>query len=93
MMVYFVDALLWLIALMLGLVAAQRSRAILRDSLREGTVDCVKLLPRIMLGVIGAGYVAALLPQELVGRWLGEDSGFLGFASPWSAAHSRPAGR
>ena len=31
-----------------------------------------------MLGVVGAGYIAALLPQEVVGRWLGADSGVTG---------------
>jgi uncharacterized membrane protein YraQ (UPF0718 family) len=77
-MIYFVDGLLWAIALGLGLVAASRSRHLLRDSLREGAVDCLRLMPRIMLGVIGAGFVAALLPQELVGRWLGADSGIAG---------------
>ena len=77
-MIYFVDGLLWAIALALGLVAASRSRHLLRDSLREGAVDCLRLMPRIMLGVIGAGYVAALLPQALVGRWLGADSGIIG---------------
>jgi hypothetical protein len=77
-MIYFVDAMLWAIALVLALVAARRSRKLLRESAREGAVDCVRLLPRIMLGVIGAGYIAALLPQEVVGRWLGADSGFTG---------------
>ncbi len=77
-MIYFVDGLLWVIALGLGLIAASRSRTLLRDSAREGVVDCVRLLPRIMLGVIGSGYIAALLPQEVVGRWLGADSGFTG---------------
>ena len=77
-MIYFVDGLLWVIALVLGLIAASRSRTLLRDSAREGVVDCVRLLPRIMLGVVGAGYIAALLPQEVVGRWLGEDSGVMG---------------
>jgi len=77
-MIYFVDGLLWGIALVLGLVAASRSRHLLRDSVREGVIDCVRLLPRIMLGVIGAGYIAALLPQEVVGRWLGADSGITG---------------
>ncbi len=79
-MIYLVDALLWVIALVLALVAARRSRELLRDSVREGAVDCVRLLPRIMLGVIGAGYIAALLPQETVGRWLGADSGLFGIA-------------
>ena len=77
-MIYFVDGLLWVIALGLGLIAASRSRALLRTSVREGAVDCVRLLPRIMLGVVGSGYIAALLPQEVVGRWLGADSGVTG---------------
>lgn len=77
-MIYLVDGLLWLIALALALVAASRGKALLRDSVREGLVDTIRLLPRIMLGVIGAGYIAALLPQEVVGRWLGADSGALG---------------
>ena len=77
-MIFFVDGLLWVIALALGLVAASRSRELLRDSIREGIVDCVRLIPRIMLGVVGSGYIAALLPQEVVGRWLGADSGVTG---------------
>jgi hypothetical protein len=77
-MIYFVDGLLWVIALVLGLIAASRSRQLLRDSAREGVVDCLRLIPRIMLGVVGSGYIAALLPQEVVGRWLGADSGITG---------------
>jgi len=77
-MIYFVDGLLWGIALVLALIAGMRSRHLLRDSVREGVVDCLRLLPRIMLGVIGAGYIAALLPQEVVGHWLGKDSGVTG---------------
>jgi hypothetical protein len=77
-MIFLVDGLLWGIAIVLGLVAASRSRHLLCNSLREGVVDCLRLLPRIMLGVVGAGYIAALLPQEVVGRWLGADSGIIG---------------
>jgi hypothetical protein len=77
-MIFFVDGLLWVIALALGLVAASRSRVLLRDSVREGVIDCVRLIPRIMLGVIGAGYIAAILPEEVVGHWLGADSGITG---------------
>jgi uncharacterized membrane protein YraQ (UPF0718 family) len=91
-MIYLVDALLWMIAGALALVAAQRSRALLRDSLREGVVDCLRLLPRIMLGVIGAGYIAALLPQETVGRWLGADSGLVGLCIATAAGALTPGG-
>ena len=77
-MIVFVDLLLFAIAAVLALVAATRSRALLLASAREGAVDFVKLIPRIMLGVVGSGYIAALLPQEVVGRWLGADSGVTG---------------
>jgi uncharacterized membrane protein YraQ (UPF0718 family) len=90
--IYFVDALLWIIALALALVAAMRSRWLLRDSAREGVIDFFKLVPRILLGVVGAGYVAALLPQELVGRWFGQDSGFLGLVIAVIAGALTPGG-
>jgi uncharacterized membrane protein YraQ (UPF0718 family) len=77
-MIFFVDGLLWLIALVLGAIAAQRSRALLFASIREGIFDCLKLIPRILLGVVGSGYIAAILPAEIVGRWLGADSGVTG---------------
>ena len=79
-MILFVDALLFFIAAVLALIAATRGRVVLRDSAREGVLDFFKLMPRIMLGVIGAGYIAALLPQDVVGRWLGADSGAAGIA-------------
>jgi hypothetical protein len=77
-MIFFVDGLLWVIALALGLIAARRGRPLLFASIREGTTDCLKLIPRIMLGVVGSGYIAAILPAEIVGRWLGADSGISG---------------
>ncbi|MCX7314379.1 MAG: hypothetical protein WCG92_04075 [Hyphomicrobiales bacterium] len=77
-MIFFVDGLLWVIALALGVIAASRSRALALASIREGVSDCIKLLPRIFLGVVGSGYIAAILPAEVVGRWLGADSGFIG---------------
>ena len=91
-MIYFVDGLLWAIALGLGLVAASRSRVLLRTSVREGSVDCVRLLPRIMLGVVGSGYIAALLPQEVVGRWLGADSGVTGLCIAMLGGAFTPGG-
>jgi uncharacterized membrane protein YraQ (UPF0718 family) len=78
MTIFLVDGLLWVIALALGLTAAVRSKHLFRDSAREGLIDCLRLIPRIMLGVVGSGYIAALLPQEVVGRWLGADSGITG---------------
>jgi hypothetical protein len=77
-MIYLIDAFLFALAAILGLITATRGKLVLRDSVREGALDFLRLVPRIMLGVIGAGYIAALLPQEMVGRWLGADSGVTG---------------
>jgi hypothetical protein len=91
-MIYFVDGLLWVIALVLGVIAATRSRKLLSDSVREGLVDCLRLLPRVMLGVVGSGYIAALLPQEVVGRWLGADSGIIGLCIAFIGGVLTPGG-
>jgi hypothetical protein len=92
MTVYFVDVLLFSIAAVLALTAATRGRTVLRESAREGVFDFFKLVPRIMLGVIGAGYVAALLPQDVVGRWLGADSGATGLAIAMIGGALTPGG-
>ncbi len=77
-MIYVLDAFLFALAGILALAAATRGRLVLRNTARDGLMDFLRLMPRIMLGVIGAGYIAALLPQEAVGRWLGPDSGITG---------------
>src|SRR5688572_19640593 len=91
-MIWLVDALLFAIAAVLALIAATRGRIVLRDSAREGVLDFFKLMPRIMLGVIGAGYIAALLPQDMVGRWLGADSGAAGIAIAMAGGALTPGG-
>ena len=77
-MIYLVDGMLLVFAAVLAVLAARRGRPVLNASAREGVLDFFKLMPRIMLGVIGAGYIAAAMPNDLVGRWLGADSGMTG---------------
>ena len=91
-MIYFVDGLLFTIAAVLALIAGTRGRVVLRDSAREGLLDFLRLMPRIMLGVIGAGYIAALLPEEVVGRWLGPDSGIAGLVIALVGGFLTPGG-
>lgn len=78
MMIILVDVLLWAIVVALAITVAVKSRPHLQPTLREGAVDFIRLLPRIALGVVGAGYIAAAMPNDLVGRWLGADSGMTG---------------
>jgi hypothetical protein len=45
-----------------------------------------------MLGVIGSGFIAALLPHDVVGRWLGADSGATGLAIAMVGGALTPGG-
>lgn len=69
---------LWALVATLAGIAATRGAAVLRSGLRTGVIAFVQLIPRLAIGVLGAGYLAEMLPQDLVGRWLGPDSGMLG---------------
>lgn len=75
-----VDLVLWGLALTLLVIAAQRSTSLVHDGIRASGVEFLHLVPRIVVGVIGAGYIAAVLPRDLIGQWLGPDSGLTGLA-------------
>jgi len=87
-----VDLALWVIVVILGLIAASRSQSLCIDALRGGGRDFVQLLPRIAVGVIGSGYLAALLPQPLIASWLGPNSGPWGFVLAAVAGALTPGG-
>jgi len=67
-------------------------RLVLTASLREGTMDFINIVPRIALGVIGSGYIAAVIPQEIITGWLGPDSGWLGVLTAVIAGAATPGG-
>ena len=73
-----VNILLWLVVGALAFMAALRGRVLFNDGAREGAWEFICLLPRIGAGVIGAGFIAEVLPKALVASWLGPQSGFVG---------------
>ncbi|MDO8876683.1 MAG: hypothetical protein Q8M24_03745 [Pseudolabrys sp.] len=73
-----VDLMLWLFVVALALAAAMRGRLLLVQGTRAGVIDFLHLLPRIGIGVIGAGYIAEILPRALIAPWLGAESGLTG---------------
>lgn len=75
-----VDLLLWGIVAVLMLMAALRGRQVLQQAVWEGIVDFLALIPRLIFGVIGAGFLAEVLPQDLIVSWIGPDSGLVGLA-------------
>ncbi len=73
-----INILLWLVVGALAFFAAMRGRVLLNDGARDGVIEFIKLLPRIGIGVVGSGFVAEALPKDLIGYWLGPESGLLG---------------
>jgi uncharacterized membrane protein YraQ (UPF0718 family) len=84
--------LLWLIVAVLAFLARKRGGDVLPDAVRSGLLDFLHLLPRLAIGVIGAGFLAALLPQEVVRSWLGPDSGITGLLLATLAGALTPGG-
>jgi len=87
-----IDIILWGSVAAVGFVALQRGRLVLTTSLREGGMDFIHIVPRIALGVIGSGYIAAVIPQEIITGWLGPDSGWLGVLAAVVAGAATPGG-
>jgi uncharacterized membrane protein YraQ (UPF0718 family) len=75
-----VGLLLWVLLAALMVASARRSTSLVHDGVRTGAIEFFHLLPRIVIGVVGAGYVAAAVPRDVIGQWLGPDSGMIGLA-------------
>ena len=87
-----IDVTLWGSVLILGVMAWQRGRVVLVSSVREGSMDFINIVPRIALGVIGSGYIAAVIPPEVITGWLGPDSGWMGVLAAVIAGAATPGG-
>jgi len=87
-----IDIILWGSVAALGFIAWQRGRLVLTASVREGTLDFINIVPRIALGVIGSGFIAAIIPQEIITGWLGPNSGWLGVLTAVIAGAATPGG-
>jgi uncharacterized membrane protein YraQ (UPF0718 family) len=73
-----VTLFLWLVVAVLGAIAYSRSATLFRSGMKGGAVDFARLLPRLTIGVLGSGFIAEVMPQEFIARWLGPNSGFAG---------------
>jgi uncharacterized membrane protein YraQ (UPF0718 family) len=92
MTIYIVEGLLWALVAGLALAAAVKGRILFRDGLREGFTDFLRLLPKVLLGVVGSGFVAAAMPADITARYLGPESGFLGVTIAIVAGAFTPGG-
>ena len=87
-----IDIILWGSVAALGFLAWQRGRSVLVSSAREGTMDFINIVPRIALGVIGSGYIAAIIPPQVITGWLGPNSGWSGVLAAVIAGAATPGG-
>jgi hypothetical protein len=87
-----IDIILWGSVAALGFLAWRRGRTVLVSSAREGTMDFINIVPRIALGVIGSGYIAAIIPPEVITGWLGPNSGWSGVLAAVIAGAATPGG-
>ena len=87
-----IDITLWGSVAVLGYLVWQRGRVVALASAREGTMDFINIVPRIALGAIGSGYIAAVIPPEVITGWLGPDSGWLGVLAATIAGAATPGG-
>jgi hypothetical protein len=87
-----IDIILWSSVAALGFMAWQRGRTVLVSSAREGTMDFINIVPRIALGVIGSGYIAAIIPQQVITGWLGPNTGWSGVLAAVIAGAATPGG-
>jgi hypothetical protein len=87
-----IDIILWGSVAALAFLAWRRGRVVLVSSAREGTMDFINIVPRIALGVIGSGYIAAIIPPEVITGWLGPNSGWSGVLAAVIAGAATPGG-
>lgn len=87
-----IDVTLWGSVLALAFMVWRRGRPVLVSAAREGTMDFLNIMPRIGLGVVGSGYIAAVIPPEVITGWLGPDSGWLGVLTAVIAGAATPGG-
>ena len=74
----FAGILIWTLALLLGGLAYARPGDDHVAGLRLALDQFKNIMPRVILAILTASFLSALVPQELMASWLGEDSGFRG---------------
>lgn len=80
MLVFAFTVFLFAIAGLCLWIAWRRQDGTAAAATREAWADFKHLLPRLAVGVIGAGFIAKAMPQDTVVEWLGPSSGGWGVA-------------
>jgi len=87
-----IDILLWGSLAGVSVIAWRQDKTVLTSALRNGGMDFINIVPRIALGVIGSGFIAAIIPSDVIVGGLGPDTGWLGVATAVVAGAATPGG-
>jgi hypothetical protein len=87
-----IDIVLWTIVVALGVAVIVRRQPMFAEALRNGAHDFLTILPRIAIGMIGSGFIAEILPSQLIPSWLGPDTGIAGLILAVFAGALTPGG-
>jgi uncharacterized protein len=87
-----VIAILAATAIILMAAALARRDSTLRTGLNRAGEQCIVLLPRMVVIMFAAGFLMRLIPAELIGRFLGPESGMVGVLAGSLAALFVPSG-
>ena len=71
-------AFIWILAIGSGIAILFRPQAAMVVALRLAKNNAIFMLTRIPMAIVGAAFLATLLPDELIGSWLGGTSGWQG---------------
>ncbi len=74
----YASLVIWIIALILGLMAYVRHDKRFRLGLQIAGHQALTTVPKIVLAVLVSGFFAQIIPTELVAEWLGKDAGLRG---------------
>ncbi len=78
--------------IVLGTAALSRGHGSFRQGLIRGAEQLIKLLPRMLCALVGAGFLAMLVPTEVISSFLGAEAGFMAIVIGTLAGMIIPAG-
>lgn len=92
MIVLVFAGLLYVVAAVMIGMAARRDRTLVREGFRDALDQFLMILPALTVGIMGAGFIAALLPPELAETYLGDGAGVSGYAIAYVIGVLTPGG-
>ncbi len=83
---------IYVLLLVLGTAALSGGHGSFQQGLIRGAEQLIKLLPRMLCALVAAGFLAMLVPTEVISSFLGAEAGFMAIVIGTLAGMIIPAG-